>query len=86
MHKVSGVVLWCQIYIKECGSVYNGTSLTYKLQSPRRGCIKIRKYVRDKLHGQSSDDVELEGSCASKRLDEPPLVWRQLLNQSFQSV
>lgn len=86
MHKVSGTVLWCQIYISEYGSEYNGTGLTYKLQSPGRGCIKIRKYVRDKLHGQLSDDVEPKGSCAGKRLNEPPLVWRQLLNQSFQSV
>lgn len=50
------------------------------LQTPRRGRVKIRKYVRDELDGQVSDDIELESSCAGKGVDKPPLVWRQFLN------
>jgi len=66
--------------------VEHGTSLTYVLQLPWRGCVKIRKYVRDELYGQTSDDVELEGSRVGARLDEPPLVWRQVLDQGFKGV
>lgn len=62
------------------------TRMTYVLQLPWRGCVKIRKNVRDQLYGQTSDDVELEGSRAGARLDEPPLVWGQLLNQGIEGV
>jgi hypothetical protein len=53
------------------------------LQTPRYGRVKIRKYVRDELDGQLSDDIELESSRAGKGMDKPPLVWRQFLNQGL---
>lgn len=56
---------------------------TYVLQPPWRGRVKIRKDLRNKLHGEAPDDVELEASCACERLNQSPLVWRQFLNQSF---